>query len=65
MQIYIVLMVLAVFIGTLFDVYHKGSAKFFARRKEKSRAAAQEQLSGPNVGSDHAKLMQVQDFPYR
>ena len=46
MQIYIVLMVLAVVIGTLFDVYHKGSAKFFARRQEKSRAAAREQLSG-------------------
>jgi hypothetical protein len=46
MQIYIVLMVLAVIIGTLFDVYHKGSAKFFARRKEKSRAAAKRQVSG-------------------
>jgi hypothetical protein len=46
MQIYIVLMVLAVVIGTLLDVYHKGSAKFFARRQEKSRAAAERQLSG-------------------
>ncbi len=46
MRVYIVLMILAVIIGTLFDVYHKGSAKFFARRKEKSRAAAERQLSG-------------------
>ncbi len=46
MQIYIVLMVLAVISGTLFDVYHKGSAKFFARRQERSRAAAERQLSG-------------------
>ena len=46
MQVYIVLMVLAVVIGTLFDVYHKGSAIYFARRKEKSRAAAQKELSG-------------------
>ena len=46
MKVYIVLMVLAVIIGTLFDVYHKGSAKFFARRKEQSRAAAQRQLGG-------------------
>jgi len=46
MRIYIVLMILAVVIGTLFDVYHKGSARFFARRKEKSRAAATRQLSG-------------------
>ena len=51
MQIYIVLMVLAVVIGTLFDVYHKGSAKFFAQRKEKSRAAAQKQLSGTETFS--------------
>lgn len=46
MRVYVVLMILAVVIGTLFDVYHKGSAKFFARRREKSRAAAERQLSG-------------------
>jgi len=46
MQIYIVLMVLAVVIGTLFDVYHKGSAKFFARRKEEYQARATRRLSG-------------------
>jgi hypothetical protein len=46
MQVYIVLMILAVVIGTLFDVYHKGSARFFARRREKSNAAAQRRLSG-------------------
>jgi hypothetical protein len=33
-------------IGTLFDVSHKGSAKFFALRREKSQAAAQRRLSG-------------------
>ncbi len=46
MQVYIVLMVLAVIIGTLLDVVHKGSAKFFAQRREKSAAAALRQLSG-------------------
>jgi len=46
MQIYIILMVLAVIVGTLLDVYHKGSAIYFARRKEKSRAAAERQLGG-------------------
>jgi len=51
MQIYIVLMVLAVVIGTLLDIYHKGSAIFFAQRKEKSRAAAQKQLSGTETFS--------------
>jgi len=46
MQVYVVVMGLAVVLGTLFDVHHKGSAKFFARRKEQSEAAAQRRLSG-------------------
>jgi hypothetical protein len=46
MRVYIVAMILAVGIGTLFDVYHKGSAKFFALRREKSDAAAQRRLGG-------------------
>ena len=46
MQAYLVLMTLAVVAGTLFDVYHKGSAKFFAQRREKSEAAARRRLSG-------------------
>jgi hypothetical protein len=45
MQVYVVLMIFAVLIGTLFDVYHKGSAKFFAQRRAKSRAAAERGLS--------------------
>ena len=49
-QVYLVLMTLAVVAGTLFDVYHKGSAKFFAQRKEKSEAAAQRRLgSGETI----------------
>lgn len=46
MQVYLILMALAVVVGTLFDVYHKRSAKFFAQRREKSEAAAQRRLSG-------------------
>ena len=46
MQVYIVLMLLAVVIGTLLDVYHKGSAKFFARRTEEAEARAQRRLGG-------------------
>jgi hypothetical protein len=46
MQAYIVLMILAVVIGTFFDVVHKGSARFFARRSEESKARAQRRLSG-------------------
>ncbi len=45
MQVYLVLMLLAVAGGTLFDVSHKGSAKFFALRNEKSRAAATRPLT--------------------
>jgi len=46
MQVYFVLMAIAVIAGTLFDVYHKGSAKFFAQRREKSEAAALRRLGG-------------------
>jgi hypothetical protein len=45
MQIYVVLMIVAVAVGTLFDAYHKGSAKFFARRRHLSSAAAEKDLS--------------------
>jgi len=44
MQVYIVLMVLAVAVGTLVDMLHKGSAKFFLRQRAKSKAAATRQL---------------------
>ncbi len=40
MQVYIVLMVLAVALGTLFDMLHKKSATFFVRQWKKSKAAA-------------------------
>ena len=46
MQVYVVLMILAVIVGTLFDIYHKGSAKFFAQRRAKARAVADRQLTG-------------------
>ena len=40
MQIYIVLMVLAVFAGTLFDIIHKGSAKYYFDNWRKSKNKA-------------------------
>ena len=46
MRTYIVLMVVAVAIGTLFDAYHKGSARFFAQRRQKAAAAARKRLGG-------------------
>lgn len=57
MQVYIVLMILAVAIGTLFDTYHKGSAKFFALRREKAKAAAQRRLSGMETASIAARTI--------
>ena len=45
MQVYIVLMIFAVAAGTLFDMLHKDSAKFFARQWKKSKAAATRRLS--------------------
>ena len=51
MQVYIVLMFLAVVIGTLFDMLHKSSAKFFAQQWKKSNAAATRRLSGADTAS--------------
>ena len=45
MQVYIVLMIFAVALGTLFDMLHKSSAKFFMQQRKKSKAAATRQLS--------------------
>lgn len=44
MQVYVVLMLLAVVGGTLYDLYHKGSARFFLQQRERSRAAATRRL---------------------
>src|SRR5450759_742956 len=43
MQVYVILMVLAVIAGTLFDIIHKGSAKYFFEnwRKAKNKGTAQ------------------------
>jgi hypothetical protein len=51
LQAYVILMTFAVVVGTLFDVYHKGSAKFFAQRRERSQAAALRRLSGGETAS--------------
>lgn len=51
MQIYIALMALAVFLGTLFDVYHKGSAKYFFASWRNSRDKASRQLGGGELAS--------------
>lgn len=44
MQVFIVLMIFAVAFGTLIDMVHKGSAKFFLRQRARSKANATRQL---------------------
>jgi len=46
MQVYALLMIAAVVVGTLADLRHKRSAEFFAARRDKSRLAAQRPLGG-------------------
>ena len=51
MQIYVVLMVLAVFLGTLFDIIHKGSAKYFFDNWRKSKGKGSQPVSGGDMVS--------------
>lgn len=57
MQAYIVLMIFAVAMGTLFDMLHKSSAKFFVRQWKKSKAAAKRRLSGAETASLAARTL--------
>ncbi|MDD5248207.1 MAG: hypothetical protein PHY45_04435 [Rhodocyclaceae bacterium] len=51
MQIYVVLMLLAVALGTLFDLRHKRSAEFFFWRRKQAEAAAQRRLGAAEIAS--------------
>jgi hypothetical protein len=57
MQLYVVLMILAVAAGTLFDLYHKRSAEFFSLRRKKAEAAAQRRLAGWEIASLAARTI--------
>ena len=46
MQIYVVLMALAVIVGTVADIMHKRSAEFFAQARRRAEAAATRRLTG-------------------
>ena len=46
MQTYVVIMIVLVAAGTLFDIVHKGSAKYFFDHWRKSKSKASQQLSG-------------------
>jgi len=51
MQIYVVLMALAVIAGTLFDIVHKGSARYFFANWRKSSSKGKQPLSGGEMVS--------------
>ncbi len=60
MQVYLVLMILAVIIGTLADMMHKGSGKYFAQRRKKSKADATRELSGAEKATLAIKTVAVE-----
>ena len=49
MQVYIVIMIVLVAAGTLFDVVHKGSAKYFFDSWRKSKSKGQQQVGGSEL----------------
>jgi hypothetical protein len=51
MQLYVILMILAVIVGTLFDIVHKGSARYFFDNWRKSKKKSSQQLSGGELVS--------------
>jgi len=60
MQIYIVLMIVAVFLGTIADMVHKSSGKYFAQRQKKAKAAATIDLSVADKATLAAKTLAVE-----
>lgn len=57
MQVYVVLMIIAVAAGTLLDAWHKGSARFFMQRREKAASTAKLRLSGMKTASLAARTV--------
>ena len=55
MQAYVVIMVLMVAAGTLFDILHKGSAKYFFDNWRKSKSKAAMQIGGSELVSHAIK----------
>ncbi len=51
MQAYVVIMAILVAAGTLFDVLHKGSARYFFENFRRSKASAKKQLGGGELVS--------------
>lgn len=51
MQTYVIVMVLLVVAGTLFDIIHKGSARYFFENLRKSKAGAKKQVGSAELVS--------------
>ena len=51
MQVYIVLMIFAVAIGTLFDIVHKKSAKYFFDNWRNAKSKGSKQVGGAEIAS--------------
>jgi hypothetical protein len=60
MQVFIILMIFAVFVGTLADMLHKNSGKYFAQRRKKAQAAATRELSGGDKASLAIKTIAIE-----
>ena len=59
MQIYVVIMILLVVAGTLFDIVHKGSARYFFDHWRRSKARGATQVSGGELASIAVKTALV------
>lgn len=59
MQTYVVLMVLAVFVGTVYDIIHKGSAKYFFENWRRSKAKGVKAVEGGELVSIAVKTAVV------
>lgn len=57
MQSYIVLMVLAVAVGTLFDLVHDRKLTFFLQERQRAKAAAKLELSAADVAAVAARTL--------
>jgi hypothetical protein len=49
MQVYVILMMLAVLAGTLFDLWHKRSAEYFALRRTNAKALAKREVGSAEM----------------
>ena len=59
MQVYIALMIIAVALGTIADMLHKNSGKYFAQRLKNSQAAATRELSGADKATLAVKTIAI------